>query len=340
MNDAALLLASPSPCLRYLVLKEILHTAGGDGEIDEIYAMREEDPVISDIISYYGTGIKNQYRITGSIFEAAFHMSRLGFLGFDRSHPLVAALASFLFSRQNNNGSWDEHAGEDDRHNEPEQRFIITPLRTAFPLKGLAMCGYATEPAAEKAYDWLNGLRLEDGAWPAGITDGVYSYVAGYRRLAQSRWGCRSSTTGVLLCMAHHPVRRHSAESRNALDLLLGRETRELHNLGLEVVRMAGMEKPRGFLTYFARFDLALVLFLCAKLGAGLEDTRIKELVDYMYSRKGRYGIWENPAYPQASRWITFDVIRSLSFIQSNDGWITQRPRTPFTPYPKKDRRY
>ena len=120
--------------------------------------------------------------------------------------------------------------------------------------------------AAERAYDWLLAQRLPDGAWPTGIASGVYGYVAGYRRLAHSRWGCRSNTTGALICLALHPQRRRSDAARRALDLLLGRETRDEASLGFEVARLVGAEPARGFLTFFARFDLAQVLWLCSQV--------------------------------------------------------------------------
>ena len=109
---------------------------------------------------------------------------------------------------------------------------------------------------------------LPEGVWPTGIAAGDYGYVAGYRRIAHSRWGCRSNTTGALRCFALHPQRRSSPPARQALDLLLGRETREAYALGSEVARIVGFEPTRGFVSYHARFDLALLLDLCCKVGA------------------------------------------------------------------------
>ncbi len=145
-------------------------------------------------------------------------------------------------------------------------------LQTSIPLRGLAAAGYATDPRAERAYDWLLAQRLDDGAWPTGLASGTLGYVAGYRRLAHSRWGCRSNTTGALACLALHPTRRRGPEARRALDLLLGRETREAHTLGYEVARVLGAEPARGFFTFYARFDLAQMLDLCRRVGAGPED--------------------------------------------------------------------
>jgi hypothetical protein len=216
----------------------------------------------------------------------------------------------------------------------------MVPLQTAIPLRAVAACGYATDPRAERAYEWLLAQRLEDGAWPTGIASGVYGYVAGYRRLAHSRWGCRSNTTGSLVCLSLHPERRNSLEARRALDLLLGRETREVQPLGFEVARLVGAEPVRGFLTFFARFDLALMLDLCRRVGATLEDERVADLVAFVSGLQGPYGLWEYAARPQASRWITFELIRSLSRLDESGEWLSAEPRTPFQPYPARQRRF
>ena len=211
----------------------------------------------------------------------------------------------------------------------------MIPLQTAFPLRGLAACGYATDRRAEQAYEWLLAQRLPDGAWPTGIAAGNYGRVGGYRRLAHSRWGCRSNTTGALLCLALHPTRRQSEAARRGLDLLLGRETREAHVFGFEVSRLLGTEPARGRLTFFARFDLALVLDLCAAIGPSTEDDRVASLVAFVQGLQGPYGLWEYPPQPQTARWVTYDVLRSLSQLRSDTEWLSLEPRTPFRAYPR-----
>jgi hypothetical protein len=220
----------------------------------------------------------------------------------------------------------------------------MVPLQTALPLRALAACGYADDPRAERAYDWLLAQRLPDGAWPTGVASGVYGYVAGYRRLAHSRWGCRSNTTGSLICLSLHPQRRGGPEARRALDLFLGRETRERQPLGFEVARVVGAEPVRGFFTFFARFDLALVLDLCWRIGASTEDERVADLVKFVWGEQGSYGLWEYAPRPQVSRWVTFDLLRSLSRLTaegqapSAGDWQSTEPRTPFQPYPVGER--
>jgi hypothetical protein len=263
---------------------------------------------------------------------------RLGYLGFGPEHPAVRRAAEYVLSQQQTDGSWaiPRGGGEGGEH----EGYAMVPLQTAIPLRGLAACGFADNPRAERAYAWLLDKRLEDGAWPTGISSGVFGYVAGYRRLAHSRWGCRSNTTGSLICLALHPTRRTGPEARRALDLLLGRETRETLPLGFEAARMIGAEPVRGFFTFFARFDLALVLDLCWRVGATLEDGRVSDLVAFVRGLQGAYGLWEYASRPQASRWVTFDLLRSLSRLDESGDWLSAEPRTPFQPYPSRERRY
>ena len=245
--------------------------------------------------------------------------------------------AEYLFAQQRRDGAWPLP-----QEREPGEGtgYSMVPLQTALPLRGLAACGYATDPRAERAYDWLLAQRLEDGAWPSGLASGVHGYVAGYRRLAHSRWGCRSNTTGALICLALHPQRRAGPEARRALDLLLGRETREIGVFGYEVARLVGAEPAHGFFTFYARFDLALVLDLCRRIGASREDERVDDVVKFVQGLQGPYGLWEYAPKPQVSRWLTFDVLRSLAQLDAEGDWLSQEPRTPFRAYGQRNRRY
>jgi hypothetical protein len=265
-------------------------------------------------------------------------MMRLGYLGFGPEHPAVRRGSAYLFAQQREDGAWPL-AGDDG----DTEGYSMVPLQTAIPLRALAACGYATDMRAERAYEWLLAQRLSDGAWPTGIAGqgstsagkrGVYGYVAGYRRLAHSRWGCRSNTTGSLICLALHPTRRTEPEAQRALDLLLGRETRERQSLGYEVARTIGAEPVRGFMTFFARFDLALILNLCWRVGATLQDERVTALAEHVWDLQGAFGLWEYIPRPQASRWVSFDLYRSLLRLDDSGDWLSAEPRTPFRPYP------
>jgi hypothetical protein len=349
MTRIALLLADPSPCLRSLALRQLLGRSDDHPEVRELAALNDQDPLVSDLLALQQQdGSWERVDLASQISRlraTALALSRLGYLGYAPDHPAVKRGAAYLFSQQQADGSWalaEVRSGVDGglQSEAEDEGYSMIPLQTALPLQGLAMCGYATDPRAERAYEWLIEQRLPDGAWPTGIASGTYGYVGGYRRLAHSRWGCRSNTTGALICLAHHPERRTSPEARQSLDLLLGRETREAHTLGFEIARLIGVERARGFLTYYARYDLALVLDLCWRVGANRADERIDELVSFLQGLQGEYGLWEYKPRPQISRWVTFDLLRSLSRLDEEGDWLSIEPRTPFQAYPKRRRRY
>jgi len=112
--------------------------------------------------------------------------------------------------------------------------------------------------------------------------------------------------------------------------------------LGYEVARIIGAELAHGFITTFARFDLAQMLDLCWRIGATADDPRVAEVVDFVSGLQGPFGLWENAARPQVSRWVTFDLLRSLLRLKGSEPeeWISLEPRTPFQPYPRRTKRY
>jgi hypothetical protein len=342
MTWMPLLLADRSPCLRWLVLRELLHRPANDPELQELEALREDDALVAPLLKAQETDGSwthgDLHWHGGRLRLTTLALMRLGYLGFGPAHPAVARGASYLFSQQQSDGSWA--LPKSAREEEMREGYTMIPLQTALPLRGLAMCGYASEPQAERAYAWLLEQRLDDGAWPTGMAGGgTRGYVAGYRKLPHSRWGCRSNTTGALLCLAHHPQRRHSPEARRALDLLLGRETREASNLGFEVARLIGAAPTRGFMTFYARFDLAMILDLCWRVGATLDDPRVADVVEFVRGLLGGYGLWDvEPA--QASRWVTYDLLRSVTQLDDEGDWISSEPRTPFQTYPSHPQRY
>jgi len=124
------------------------------------------------------------------------------------------------------------------------------------------------------------------------------------------------------------------------LDHLLGRETRDRNNLGFSVARYIGVEPHRGGLTYHAKFDPALILDICSKVGANRTDPRVDELTQWILEQQGEFGLWEYPPHPEVTRWISFDVLRSLKNIDDSTEWITTKQRKHFAPYLKKKKRF
>lgn len=344
MTWAALLLADPSPCLRRLALIEIMGRPADDPEVRELAGLHMADPLVAELLSLQAAdgswpSAPPLAPAGGQELRAtSLALARLGYLGLGSEQAAVRRGAEYLFSQQQPDGSWPLVAASAEFKG--EEGLTSAPLQTAFPLMGLATAGYAADPRAERAYEWLLAQRLPDGAWPTGWVAGSLRRVGGYRRLPHSRWGCRSNTTAALVCLAHHGERRRSPEAQRALDHLLARETREAHTLGFEVARLLGLEPARGFLTYYARFDLALVLDLAWRVGATLDDARLRGAVEFVRGLQGPYGLWACAAQPQAARWLTFDLLRSLSRLQAEGEWVSLEPPTPFSAYPRRPRRY
>lgn len=344
MTWVPLLLADPSPSLRLQVLRDLLCYPEEDPEVQELLSLQAKDPLVVGLLtsqSEEGAWLPGMLpgNYPGGIIQAtACVMLRLAFLGLQASHPALQRAAAYLFSVQEADGSWAIASGYSPEAGEEEVSSM--PMQTAIPLAGLAACGFADHPQSEKGYEWLLTQRLEDGAWLTGWKSGSMRRVAGYRRLPHSRWGCRSNTTAALLSLAYHPQRSRTVEARRALDLLLGCEIHQRSNLGFETARLLSLAPSGGYLTYFARFDPALLLMLCWRVGATLEDERVAALVDFLRGEQGAYGLWTVPQYPQAARWLSFDLLRSLAHLGEQGDWISQEPHTPFQAYPRRPRRY
>lgn len=344
MTWVPLLLADASPALRRLVLRDLLHRGENDPEVRELEALLPSDPHAAPLLraqqpdgSWRGLDHATSTH-TDAVRATSHALLRLGYLGFRRDDTAVTRGAEYLFGRQRKDGAWPMPCR---RPNEDrEEGYSMIPLQTALPLRALAICGFAEDARSERAYDWLINQRLDDGAWPTGKIAGTLGGVGGYRRLAHSRWGCRTNTTAAASCLALHPARRRAEENRRAVDLLLGRETRDRNALGFETARTVGFEPARGYLTYHARYDLGLVLDLCVRAGADRGDSRIEDLIDFVTQSQGPHGLWEYLPQPQATRWISFDLLRSLDRLGDEGEWVSTEPRTPFQAYPTRRKRF
>ena len=344
MTWLPLLLADRSPNLRYLVLKNLLQRDLEDDEVKELISLREEDPIVQNLLAlqtdegYWTKGDFVSGAHSTKILATTQALVRLAYLGYDKTYSPIRKGAEYLFSFQNDDGSWPLPVDREKKMN--EDGYEKMTIQTALPLRALALSGYSTDSRSKKAYKWILEQRMDDGAWPTGYVKGNFGYVAGYRKIAHSRWGCRSNTTAALSCLAAHPKYCSSEEAKRALDLLLGRDTKERIVLGFEVARSIGFEQATGFITYFARYDTSLMLKLCTQIGASIADSRVRSLMDFIQSQQTDYGVWNYLPKPQASRWVTYDILHSLTKLDDNEEWVSFEPHTPFQPYPKKHRRF
>ncbi|MHA2140008.1 MAG: hypothetical protein ACXADC_09450 [Candidatus Thorarchaeota archaeon] len=345
MTWAPLLLADRSPSLRRLVLKELLERSGNDTEVAELESLMVEDPQLAPLIRKQSdNGSWKNVDIGGSktkerVRATSFALQRLGYAGLPPDHPAITKGVEYIFSRQRTDGSWSIPRTYDASSLDGGV-YTMVPLQASVPLLGIAAAGYATDHRAERAYEWLIERRLDDGAWPTGKVGKVLGYRAGYRRMPHSEWACRTNTTLALTALAYHPTRRSGPEAKRALDLLLGRETRDRQNVGLNVARLMGFEQHRGHFTYHARFDPVLILDLCWRIGANRSDERVKDLVSWFEEQQGPCGLWEYQPRPEATRWVTFDILRSLSRVDNSKEWVSQTPKSPFSAYPKRKKRF
>ena len=305
------------------MLRELLDIGPDDEELSDLTSRVAGYAPIAALLAAEPSNLRDR----------SFQLCRLAYAGLTREHPRIEELAEHVLEAQQPDGSFPLEAFV-----AADTVYDIIPLQTSLPLRGLAAVGYATDPRAERAYEWLLDQRLDDGAWPLGEAAGQRGYIAGYRRLPGSD-GCRANTTGALAALALHPERAGSEASRAALDLLLQRETRDESTIGWEVARLVGVEAATGFVTFYARFDLAFVLELASRCGASLDDPRVASLLHYLLERRGANGLWQHPTRPELGRWLTFDLLLSLRRLAHGD-WIGVAMQIPFRAYGKRRRRY
>ena len=342
-----LLFGDPSPSLRWRAAVEL---DGASEDDDDVRRWRGEIDGSETVRSLLA-----QLAAAGSNFRAAgYLLCQLAYLGY--RGPEVDAAVEAIFALQQPDGSWPLSGDDGDRPPTKRRRgtpppslpraesYRVVPIQTVHPLRGVAAAGYATDPRAELAYEWLLAQRLHDGSWTGshkadlGLDGRSSGEDPDYRRLTRGD-GCRATTTGAVACLALHPERRRSDAARVAVDCLLARETREPATLGWEVSRLVGLERAAGLITFYVTFDQAFLLDLASRCGVSPEDRRVGELVEYLETLRGPYGLWEHPVHPQLSRWLTFDLECSLRRLREGD-WIGNEEPATFTPYKKPRRRY
>ena len=330
-----LLLGDPSPSLRWRAAVEL---EGAPDDDDDVKAWQGEigaSPAVQSLLARLAAAERPQ--------AAGYLLWQLAYLGYQG--PELAAAVDAIFSHQQPDGSWPLRLDDNDRPGlapSDGPRFIT--MQTVVPLRGIAAAGFATDPRAERAYEWLLRERLQDGSWPSGPKADLGGPgrpglpEKDYRRLTRGD-GCRSATTGAVACLALHPRRNRSDAARIGVDHLLARETRDESTLGWEVSRLIGLERAMGQLTFYVTFDLAFLLDLASRCGVSADDRRVRDLVTWLESLRGPYGLWQHQAHPQLSRWLTFDLECSLRRLADGD-WIGTEDPAGFTPYQRGRRRY
>jgi hypothetical protein len=325
-----LLLGDPSPSLRWRTAVELAGARLDDADVEAWQGEIAESPAVQAVLARLAAAERPQV--------AGYLLCRLAYLGY--RGPELATAVDAIFAHQQPDGSWSLRRDDNDQPSDGP-RFVT--METVVPLRGIAAAGFATDPRAERAYEWLLSERLDDGSWPAGPKADLGGPgrpslpEKDYRRLPRGA-GCRSSTTGAVACLALHPQRNRSDAARIGVDHLLARETRDESALGWEVSRLVGLERAMGQVTFYVTFDPAFLLDLASRHGVSAADRRVRDLVTWLETLRGPYGLWEHHAHPQLSRWLTFDLECSLRRLADGD-WIGNEEPASFTPY-QRGRRY
>jgi hypothetical protein len=336
MNQTSLLLGDPSPSLRWRTAVEL---EGAPDDDEEVMAWRTEIDGSEDVRE-----LLEQLAAARQSMAVGYLLCRLAYLGY-RGPELETAVES-LFALQKKDGSWpaptdDLRSGDKGtratRSRAPATdgpRFVT--MHTVVPLRGIAAAGFAADPRAERGYDWLISERLPDGSWPSGPKADLggpnrpTQPEREYRRLPRGA-GCRSATAGAVACLALHPQRSRTDVARIGVDHLLSRETRDEAAIGWELSRLVGLERALGQITFYIPFDLAFLLDLASRCGVSAADRRVRELVDYLETLRGPYGLWQHHGHPQLSRWLTFDLLASLDRLAAGD-WVANEQMDAVVP--------
>jgi hypothetical protein len=322
---SVLLFGDPSPSLRWRAAVE-LEGIGEDD--DEVVRWRAEIDRSDDI-----TALLARLSAAADRPQAAgYLLCQLAYLGY--RGPARADAVERIFEFQAPDGSWPVRGeaappqSKRRRGQPPELPYaetyrMITTL-TTLPLRGIAAAGFATDPRAERAYDWLVDQSLDDGSWTGSHKadlgqDGRSSGEdPPYRKLSPGE-GCRSATTGAAACFALHPERRHSEVAKIGVEHLLAQDSRRAASLGWEVSRLVGEERASGLFTFYVAIDSAFLLDIASRCGFTLAHARLGELVADLRRGRGAYGLWQHPSHPQLSRWLTFDIECSLRRLDDGD---------------------
>jgi len=133
-------------------MHDLLDLPAGHAELAEVAALRPADPLAVDLLAlqrpdgaWDPNALARSWGRGSRLTATALALSRLGYLGLDRSSPAVDRGAGYLFSRQQPDGAWPLHRDEVDNEGEEDaparEGYSMIPLQTAFPLRGLAACG-------------------------------------------------------------------------------------------------------------------------------------------------------------------------------------------------------
>jgi hypothetical protein len=205
--------------------------------------------------------------------------------GMTRAHPQVERAAEFIITCQ---------AEEGDIRGFLANQYV--PYYTGAIMALLIQAGYADEPRIEKRFQWLLGMRQDDGGWSIPMITHKLDRATQYRLASEVAEPLQPDRTKpfshhwtgmVLRAFAVHPTYRHSAEALAAGEML---KSRFFLPDAYSSYRAPG---------YWLRFEhpfwwtnLLTALDSLARMGFSAEDGQIRKGLDWMREHQEPNGLW------------------------------------------------
>ena len=234
----------------------------------------------------------------------------------DRRNPAVARAAEFIFSRQSEAGDLRGIYGNQ-----------YTPNYTGALLALLVDAGYGEDTRALKVFDWLAGMRQEDGGWAIPmLTIGrgfdLTTLAADPLEPDRSKPFSHMVTGMVLRAYAAHSRLSRAPEAQTAGELLAGRLFREDAYSGRSTV-----EFWLRFSFPFWFTDLLSALDSLALLGFKSSHPQVRAGLDWFQKQQHADGLWRvtllrsggRKLVSEQNEWITLKICEVVSRLHQND---------------------
>lgn len=233
---------------------------------------------------------------------------QLGFLvqmfGLNNSHPAIERAAEYFFTKQSEEGDFRGiYAAQ------------YSPNYTAGITELLVLAGYDNDPRIQKVFDWLLGIRQEDGGWALPLRTQGNNLEVIFNKLTiepdKSKPFSHLITGIVLRPFAAHTTYVHSHEVKAAGELLASRFfQRDVY---------ADLKNPSAWQTFsypFWNTDLISSLHILTKLGFTKDNVQVQKAVGWLLDRRTPDGLFDihknHDRYHDQHLWLTLAICRIL----------------------------
>ena len=322
------LLSSGEPWVRYNTLVDLVGAGPSDPEARSAYRALQDHPRTAALIEALDPWpqpqpLKRAYDPKDSLWK----LQTLADFGLRRDDERIAALAERVFAAQAEDGGF-LHGGFDHTHSWDARPYICIAHVMTY---ALARFGYARltqdgspdgDPRLERAYDQLLAWQRLDGGWHPNRLN-----LPGEK--GETEPSCPFGTQNVLRALSAHPILRESKAAQRGAGYLL-----ECWKRRAEPHRPVGfgIGSDWGKVTYpFVQYGLLKTVDTLAQLPALAGESRFRELVGVLESKRGEDGLWRAESASKAwsefdfgqkkapSPWITFLAERAIARAGQSD---------------------